>query len=652
VKKGTGILRKSRLLLIIMLLHIFITNTPSGNAAEIQFTEPEQEYINMNRETAIKAASIDGGAPLHYRDSRGKIKGIAVGVLNEIETITGLTFEYYLYDSITDVLNSNPDIIFGVSKEYAPPGIILSKPYLKSETVLFYNSSLDASRLENKKYASIEGGSLPEGIKEENTVYFNNREDTLSAVETGEADYGYGNSYSLAYYMLQNDYKNIITIPTGKEKREYKIGLMKENEILLSIINKSIDAISETRMNTLILDTASKIERKITLPMIIDAYWVEILGIIVLVVIILSVSIHSALRANRQLKIDIAEIRDKEAQIRHLSFNDRLTGLYNRTYFEEQLQKMGKANRLPISIIIGDVNGLKMTNDAFGHGEGDKLLKRTAQILRESCRPGDIISRYGGDEFAIILPETPYNSVIKVCERINELCKNDCGVQVPTGISLGYATKSSAEEDIKSIIKDAEDMMYRHKLTERRNIRNSIIRSLEASLYKKNLETKERASRLAKTAIRIGMELGLTRNELKNLGLLVRLHNIGKIAVDERILNKQGTLTEKERAEIKKHCEIGYRIAESSQILSDIAEYILAHHEHWNGQGYPYGLKGEEIPLLSRILSIADAFDAMTNDRPYRKAMDKKSAINELQRCSGKQFDPRLVEIFIPVIEK
>ncbi|NLS45413.1 MAG: diguanylate cyclase [Firmicutes bacterium] len=652
MKKGTGILRKSRLLLIIMLLHIFITNTPSGNAAEIQFTEPEQEYINMNRETAIKAASIDGGAPLHYRDSRGKIKGIAVGVLNEIETITGLTFEYYLYDSITDVLNSNPDIIFGVSKEYAPPGIILSKPYLKSETVLFYNSSLDASRLENKKYASIEGGSLPEGIKEENTVYFNNREDTLSAVETGEADYGYGNSYSLAYYMLQNDYKNIITIPTGKEKREYKIGLMKENEILLSIINKSIDAISETRMNTLILDTASKIERKITLPMIIDAYWVEILGIIVLVVIILSVSIHSALRANRQLKIDIAEIRDKEAQIRHLSFNDRLTGLYNRTYFEEQLQKMGKANRLPISIIIGDVNGLKMTNDAFGHGEGDKLLKRTAQILRESCRPGDIISRYGGDEFAIILPETPYNSVIKVCERINELCKNDCGVQVPTGISLGYATKSSAEEDIKSIIKDAEDMMYRHKLTERRNIRNSIIRSLEASLYKKNLETKERASRLAKTAIRIGMELGLTRNELKNLGLLVRLHNIGKIAVDERILNKQGTLTEKERAEIKKHCEIGYRIAESSQILSDIAEYILAHHEHWNGQGYPYGLKGEEIPLLSRILSIADAFDAMTNDRPYRKAMDKKSAINELQRCSGKQFDPRLVEIFIPVIEK
>lgn len=640
------------MLLIIMLLHIFITNTPSGNAAEIQFTEPEQEYINMNRETAIKAASIDGGAPLHYRDSRGKIKGIAVGVLNEIETITGLTFEYYLYDSITDVLNSNPDIIFGVSKEYAPPGIILSKPYLKSETVLFYNSSLDASRLENKKYASIEGGSLPEGIKEENTVYFNNREDTLSAVETGEADYGYGNSYSLAYYMLQNDYKNIITIPTGKEKREYKIGLMKENEILLSIINKSIDAISETRMNTLILDTASKIERKITLPMIIDAYWVEILGIIVLVVIILSVSIHSALRANRQLKIDIAEIRDKEAQIRHLSFNDRLTGLYNRTYFEEQLQKMGKANRLPISIIIGDVNGLKMTNDAFGHGEGDKLLKRTAQILRESCRPGDIISRYGGDEFAIILPETPYNSVIKVCERINELCKNDCGVQVPTGISLGYATKSSAEEDIKSIIKDAEDMMYRHKLTERRNIRNSIIRSLEASLYKKNLETKERASRLAKTAIRIGMELGLTRNELKNLGLLVRLHNIGKIAVDERILNKQGTLTEKERAEIKKHCEIGYRIAESSQILSDIAEYILAHHEHWNGQGYPYGLKGEEIPLLSRILSIADAFDAMTNDRPYRKAMDKKSAINELQRCSGKQFDPRLVEIFIPVIEK
>ncbi len=270
--------------------------------AMTHFTEDEQNYLL--KKTRLRAASIDGGAPLHYRDAEGKIKGIAVQVLNEIASITGLTIEYELYDSIDDVIKSDADILFGMTKEYAPTGIILSKPYLKSETILFYNSSLDPNELEDKKYAAIRGGTLPEGIGEENTIYFNNREDTFKAVDSGEADYGFGNAYSLAFYTLQNGYKNLITVPKGKEERKYCMGVRAGNEDLLFVIDKAIDGIDENRMQTLILNVASQVERKITLSMVADAYGKEIAGIILLIITILLFSVFFNVRANNRLKME------------------------------------------------------------------------------------------------------------------------------------------------------------------------------------------------------------------------------------------------------------------------------------------------------------------------------------------------------------
>lgn len=288
-------------LLFLVLCSILTGGGVSAKAAAPHFTREERDYIAEG--VVLKAASIDGGAPLHYLDSKGEIKGIAVEVLREIAALSGLIIEYRLYDSIDEAANSGADIFFGVTKGYATPGTILSKPYLISEAILYYNVSLDPNRLDGKRFAAIKGGTLPEGISEDNTIFYKDREEALDAVETGKADYGIGNAYSVAFYTLQNDYKNIISIPREREEREYCIGLAGENALLLSIINKSIEAIDEKRMQTLILDVTSQVERKITLSAIVEAYGREIIAVIFMIVAVLLVSVILNVRANRRLEL-------------------------------------------------------------------------------------------------------------------------------------------------------------------------------------------------------------------------------------------------------------------------------------------------------------------------------------------------------------
>ena len=264
-------------------------------------TEEEKAYID--EAPVIRAAAGSGAAPLIFADSNGEIQGIAKRVLDEITDITGLVFEYEVFDSTEEILTSDCDIISAISPNYVPGNMKLSKPFLRTETILFINSSLDSDYLDGKIYAAIEGSPLPQGIKEENSIYFKTREESLDAVEKGQADYGYGNAYSVAYYTLQNDYKNIITIPQGKESRQYCIGLLNGDEVLLSIIDKAIALIDETHMQTLILDVSSQVERKITIGAIMDAHGKKIFLAFTLGLSILLFSSISNIRANRRLKM-------------------------------------------------------------------------------------------------------------------------------------------------------------------------------------------------------------------------------------------------------------------------------------------------------------------------------------------------------------
>lgn len=348
---------------------------------------------------------------------------------------------------------------------------------------------------------------------------------------------------------------------------------------------------------------------------------------------------------------DASEQVRREEKIAYLNYHDKLTGLFNRAYFEKKLKEFDRDRYYPVSIIMGDANGLKMTNDIFGHHQGDMILITIANIFSLACRESDVVARYGGDEFVVIMPNTSVDEAAKVCKNILNLCGAKSCDQSKVSVSLGYSCKSSVCESMNDTLNIAEDFMFRHKLLESRSYRSSFISSLKSMLFEKSFETEEHAMRLTGLCADAGRLMGLSQKDLNDLELFSMLHDIGKIGIKDQVLLKPGKLTEDEWVEMRKHCIIGYRIARSAPELSHIADYILCHHERYDGTGYPQGLKGGQIPLLSRILSVADSYDAMVNDRYYRKALSKETAISELKKCSGTQFDPEIVKVFLKVLE-
>jgi len=348
---------------------------------------------------------------------------------------------------------------------------------------------------------------------------------------------------------------------------------------------------------------------------------------------------------------NITERKRYYDEVKYLSFHDGLTGLYNRTYLQKELANRDKESNLPISIIMGDVNGLKLINDVFGHEKGDQLLKNAAKIFRDCCPNDSIIARWGGDEFVVFMPRTNYEFGTNVIKDVKKRCEKIFLENIGLSISMGLSTKSNQGVKAAQVLREAENAMYTHKLIEGKSVRGTIISSLEKTLFEKCCETMEHAMRLTELAQKLAQKLFLSPYEVNELLLLAKLHDIGKISVRDHILSKPDKLTEQEWIEVKKHSEIGYRIAHSTPELAHISELILCHHEHWDGQGYPQGLKQEDIPLLSRVMAIIDAYDVMTNHRPYSKLKSKAEALEEINRCAGKQFDPHLAEIFLEIMQ-
>ncbi|MFW6007649.1 MAG: HD domain-containing phosphohydrolase [archaeon] len=344
---------------------------------------------------------------------------------------------------------------------------------------------------------------------------------------------------------------------------------------------------------------------------------------------------------------DVTEERKIQNQIKYLTYHDGLTGLYNRNFYYKELNNIDTENNLPLSIVIGDLNGLKLTNDAFGHCKGDEILKQISDIIYKSCKKNWYPIRWGGDEFLILMPNTNKEEVKEYYNKLNQKMQDIKFEPINPSMSIGYKTKTNVNQRLNEIFKIAEEHMYTNKLKESKNTHSTIISSLKKTLSETTYETSQHCQRIKQLALMIGEEINLSEHELTELGLLAELHDLGKVAIPDSILCKPGKLNKEEWEKIKKHTEIGYKIASSSHELNNIAQGILSHHEWWNGCGYPQKLSKTQIPLLSRIISVVDAYDVMTNDRPYKKAFSRDTAINELIKNKGTQFDPDIVDVFL-----
>lgn len=357
---------------------------------------------------------------------------------------------------------------------------------------------------------------------------------------------------------------------------------------------------------------------------------------------------------------DAAIRRDRkklEERLTYLSMHDPLTGLYNRAYFTAELERLADPLFAPVGMLVGDLDGLKLINDTWGHQSGDSLLKAAAGILTANSPPNAIVTRIGGDEFVILLPNATLPALEMLARRITKSVDTYNTITPLTegivlSISLGFALATACPANLQDVFKTADNNMYREKLHRSQSNRSAIVQTAMKLLEARDFITEGHGDRLQQLVAHLGVLLRLPENRITDLKLLAQFHDIGKVGIPDHILFKPGKLTLEEFNQMKRHSEIGFRIAHASPDLSIIADYILKHHEWWNGTGYPLGINADNIPLECRILSIADAYDAMTNDRPYREALSHIQATHELRRFSGIQFDPDLIEPFVAIVEK
>ncbi len=344
---------------------------------------------------------------------------------------------------------------------------------------------------------------------------------------------------------------------------------------------------------------------------------------------------------------DVTIEKEYLQRVEYLSYHDQLTGLYNRRFYEMDLKRLSKQQYLPLSFIIADLNGLKLINDSFGHKKGDELLIKTGKILANNTPKKNVVARIGGDEFIIILPNTNYEKAKIIKDNLEKACQEEDVSPVVLSVSFGVATLENMMIDIEKKIQEAEENMYHNKLQKRPSVRGETLKAILSALHEKNPFEEKHNSRVSDLSEKLAIALGLDSKSVSELKLTGLLHDIGKIAIDLSILDKKEELNEQDWAMIKKHPEIGYRILNEISHMTDIAKYVLMHHERLDGKGYPQGLKGSEIPLQARVIAVADFYDALTSYRPYRDKMTKAEAIKELKKCCGSQFDPNIVNVFI-----
>jgi len=350
---------------------------------------------------------------------------------------------------------------------------------------------------------------------------------------------------------------------------------------------------------------------------------------------------------------DITARKKYETKIRYLSFHDAPTGLYNRLFVEEELGRLERGRNPLVSFIFADLDGLKFLNDAFSHHFGDEMLRRAAQILQSSCRKEDIVARWGGDEFLVVLPATALSVAEEIVKRVEELCQEETQKEpLFLGLSLGVAVRRHQEESIWEVINVAEEKAYRKKFLRREEQGKEYAQLLCKAFFALGIEDAKKLSAMEEIALKMGGELGLSHEELERVKLLVAFHDVGKLALPRELLFEEETLSEEEKVLWKQHPAFGYRIARATPSLNPVAEAIYAFRENWDGSGYPQGKKEEEIPLITRLVQVVDAYFALVFPAHGGVSLSPQEALRQIEKEKGVRFDPQMVEVLKRVIEE
>jgi two-component system cell cycle response regulator len=328
------------------------------------------------------------------------------------------------------------------------------------------------------------------------------------------------------------------------------------------------------------------------------------------------------------------------------ALTDALTGLPNRRKLlldlQDELERARNGERRTLAVF--DLNGFKTYNDTFGHPAGDALLSRLAAKLSDAAAASGVAYRMGGDEFCVLLPD----SETELHRVADALCEGGEGFTITSAYGAAVIPDDSAT--VSGALSVADERLYAHKELLAEIRRGTAHEPLLRTLAEREPELRAHVADVSSLAVRVGEQLGLGRDELEELRLAAELHDVGKLAIPDVVLQKAAALDAREWSFIHSHTLIGQRILSAAPALRGVGMIVRSTHENWDGTGYPDALSGEAIPLAARIVSVCDAYSAMTSHRPYRDARTPEAAIGELRRCAGRQFDPYVVQLVCAVL--
>ena len=641
----------------------FLLNTRDAETQEIFLTAEEKAWLDEHKDE-IRIGYTTDYPPVEFLNNE-KYVGISADYFKLLEQKLGIKIDMVRFDNFDELMRQvkNKELT-GITAATKTPErseyLDFTIPYIENPNVIItrknFSENLTFEKLANTSMdiLVIEGYDIIEILNEKfpkleyRTV--KSPADGMRMVSFGEADAMIIEIMSASATIEKDNISNLIVNVETPYDSNLSIATRSDWPLLSRILNKGLAQITDHERKV-IEQKWMPIQRENIFQNV--YFWIAVLGFIGLLILTIIIILvwNSSLKKAVEEKTRALEESTKE--LMYKTYHDELTGLYNRVYMAEILKQLEAENHLPCSIIVADLNGLKITNDTFGHETGDQMLISVSEIIKENIWPEHHACRIGGDEIVVLMPFTDEQECSEIVRNIKKGTLAAKENPIKPLVALGCATTYDRNtESFSRLFKSAEERMYANKVADSEKNYDMIIDSIKNNLYENKYESRGHYDRLISMCRQIGKAINMDENDIENLALLAELHDIGKVGLDKELLMRKGPLTAEEWQRVKRHPELGFKIVSSSTKLSHIGKGILAHHEHWDGGGYPQGLKFEEIPLIARLFSIVEAYEVMTHERSYKPTYSKERAIKELNDYSGTQFDPNLVELFISYISK